>query len=133
MICKYCNKEINNDEKFCHHCGAKVLDDYEQDTYTDFINQQNQPESNMSKVIHETSTSETLGVIAKVFMILSCISMGFYLLPLLWTIPMTISLSRKLKNKEPIGVGFKICTLLFCNMIAGILLLCRNENENLNN
>ncbi len=27
MLCKYCNKEINDGNKFCNYCGAKVLVD----------------------------------------------------------------------------------------------------------
>lgn len=42
---------------------------------------------------------------------------------------MTVSMSRKLKNGQPISVGFKVCTLLFLNTVSGILLLCIPENE----
>lgn len=48
--------------------------------------------------------------------------------PLAWVIPMSIIILKKMKNKEPIGVGLKICTLIFVNTIAGILLLCKNED-----
>ena len=34
-------------------------------------------------------------------------------LPLAWVIPMSIIILKKMKNKEPIGVGLKICTLIF--------------------
>ena len=133
MICRYCNKEINNNEKFCHHCGARVLENENKDvTYNDFI-EQNQEIENARKNQVADST-KTMGTIAKVFMIISCIAMSIYIIPLLWTIPMTVSLSKKLKNNEPISVGFKICTFLFCNTISGILLLCMNSvDNNLNN
>ena len=49
-------------------------------------------------------------------------------LPLAWVIPMSIIILKKMKNKETIGVGLKICTLIFVNTIAGILLLCKNED-----
>lgn len=51
------------------------------------------------------------------------------LLPLAWGIPMTIIVSRKLRNHERIGTGFKVCTLIFVSLIAGILLLCMNDNN----
>lgn len=70
-----------------------------------------------------------LGIAAKVFMIIGCVAQGCLLVPLAWMIPMTISFSRKLKSGEKVGVGFKICTLLFVNMIAGILMLCRSEKH----
>ncbi len=57
-----------------------------------------------------------------------CAIMGFvYLIPLLWTIPMTISVFKKSKNGTKISTGFKVCVLLFVNLIAGIILLCDND------
>ena len=41
---------------------------------------------------------------------------------------MTTSFVRKLSKKRPITTAFKICTLLFANFVAGILLLCDKEN-----
>lgn len=70
-----------------------------------------------------------MGTIALVFAIISCVIMGFALFPLAWAVPMTVSMSRKLKNGQPISVGFKVCTLLFLNTVSGILLLCIPENE----
>lgn len=64
---------------------------------------------------------------AKVFMILSCVFTGLALLPLAWTIPMTVSYSRKIESGETVSTGFKVCTLLFVNLIAGILMLCDND------
>ncbi len=51
-----------------------------------------------------------------------------YLIPLAWCIPMTISLSKKVKNREPISTAFKVCTLLFVNIISGICLLCAKND-----
>jgi len=71
----------------------------------------------------------TLQTVALVFMILGCIATGWCLIPLIWTVPMTVSYNRKTKNGEPISVGFKVCALLFVNLIAGILMLCDSENQ----
>ena len=51
-----------------------------------------------------------------------------YILPflsLLYTIPMTISYYRKIKDgmMEPIGCGFIVCTFLFISPLAAILML----------
>jgi len=48
--------------------------------------------------------------------------------PLAWVIPMTVHVFRANKIGAPIGTGFKVCTLIFVNFIAGILLLCRRED-----
>lgn len=47
-----------------------------------------------------------------------------FLLPLAWQVPMLVYLAKRLKGDREIGVGFKVCTLIFVNPIAGILLLC---------
>ncbi len=51
------------------------------------------------------------------------------LIPLCWYIPMTVYVFRCSREYEEIGVVFKICVLLFVNVIAGILLLCDNFKE----
>ena len=66
-------------------------------------------------------------IAAKVFMVISCVVMGLWIITLAWTIPMTSSYSRKINSNEPVSVGFKICTLLFINVIAGILMLCSKD------
>ena len=52
-----------------------------------------------------------------------------YLLPLIWRIPMTNHYFKASAKKEPVGIGFKVCTLLFVNLIAGILMLCDTSNN----
>ena len=36
---------------------------------------------------------------------------------------------RKMGVGEKVGTAFKVCTLLFINIIAGILMLCDNESN----
>ena len=68
-----------------------------------------------------------LKTVAKVFMILSTVLYGFTLLPLAWMLPMTITYCKKVKNNQPISMGFKVCILIFVNLISGVLLLCDND------
>ena len=67
---------------------------------------------------------------AKVFMILGTIltSIGGYLIPLAWCLPMTIVYFKKLKTGQPIGTGFKVCSLLFVSLLGGIFMLCDKEH-----
>lgn len=65
----------------------------------------------------------------KVFMILGCLAMAIGVIPLIWAIPMTVHYFNQVKNGRPIGVGFKVCTLFFVSLIAGILMLCDNDNN----
>lgn len=114
--CKNCGEKLDDDAKFCPKCGEKV-GELKQTVQTTQNTQNN------------SSSQDSLGTVAFVFMILSCVFLGLYLIPLIWCIPMTVCLNRQLKSGEPISVGFKICILIFVSLIAGILLLCRNENN----
>lgn len=121
--------------KYCSKCGAELLDE---------------------AVICPScgcSTEEkkhgntTLLKIAFVLMILTCVSLianavsaygeeqeiflisvAVAIVYLLWSIPMTISLGIKIKKGKSISTSFKVCTLLFVNILAGILLLCYKED-----
>ena len=101
--------------KYCSKCGSELLDeavicvrcDCATEEYT-FAKQGN----------------SVLITLIKVFMIVGTVASGFFLIPLAWCIPLTISYFNKAKNNLPISTGFKVCCLLFVNLIAGILMLC---------
>jgi len=65
----------------------------------------------------------------KIFMIIGLVytSIIGFLIPLAWCIPMYIHYTNSVKRNEPIGNAFKICILLFVNMIAGILMFCEKD------
>ena len=104
MYCKNCGHQINDEAVVCTACGA--------------------PTDNYKKVVSTSESGEKYKV-AKVFMIIGCVfSALWYLIPLAWTIPMTVHLFKASKKGEKVGTAFKVCSLLFVNTIAGILLLC---------
>lgn len=49
---------------------------------------------------------------------------------LIWQIPMTIYYYRCVTNKTKTSTGFKVCTLIFVSLIAGILMLCDKDDKN---
>ena len=102
--CRKCGAQIEDNAAFCPNCGEPVEQQKASGQY-----------------------DPTLVVVIKVFMILCTIGLGFFIIPLAWCIPMTVTAFRKLDNNEPIGVGFKVCTLLFVGLIPGILLLVLPE------
>ena len=129
-FCVKCGKELMDEAVICIGCGCAVREE---------------------KTIVSKKTSG-LNVAAKVFMVIgtvgnswlsvfilfltivwnepiTVITLFLFLIPwaLSWCLPMTIVYFKKTKKGEPIGVGFKICTLLFVNTIAGILMLCDND------
>ena len=111
--CQSCGNKADDDATFCQNCGASLGEQ-------EFVRENKTSSQN---------SNDTLGLVAFVFMVLGCIYMGFALFPLIWCIPMTIYANNKIRSGEPIGVGFKVCTLLFVSLVAGILLLCRQEKE----
>jgi len=66
---------------------------------------------------------------AFVLCLLSTIAMGVCLIPLCWCIPMTISVYKAYKGEKVLTVGFNVCVLIFVSFIAGILLLCDNDQK----
>ena len=109
--CVHCGAEIFDEAVVCVKCGCKVEPD--------------------KPVIVQSVEDDTINTIIKVFLILGCISQGWALIPLAWCIPITVSIFHAMRDKHPVGIGLKICTLIFVNMVAGICLLCVNDNKNI--
>lgn len=108
-FCPTCGKELIDEAEFCPGCGCSVA---------------------VKKATTEAQPgNDGLAVAAKIFLIIGCIAQGWLLLPLAWTLPITISICNKMKSGEQISTGLKVCALLFVNTIAGILLLCRSDKK----
>ena len=141
MYCENCGAQLDEDAVFCTNCGATVERD---DT--------NNSNSNNAKTKYcikcgaplphgapiclkcgcEADTKakgpSTLSTVAKAFMIVGCVVAGLEaLLPLCWAIPMTLHYHRCLEEGKPVSTAFKVCSLLFVNTVAGILMLCDNN------
>lgn len=106
--CQYCGTQIEDNAKFCPNCGSRL--------------------NGVVDATHNSSNSRSaLKTVALVFMIISTVVTGFYILPLCWCIPMTLHYNKVTKEGREVGTGFKICTLLFVNLIAGIVMLVDEE------
>lgn len=114
--------------KYCTYCGAQLSDG------ASFCNQCGKPCSNANYVnstnVKQNKENEGLIVAIKVFLILSCVAAGFSIIGLAWALPMTLVIFKRLDKKQPVGLALKICTLIFVNVIAGILLLVLNDDNN---
>ena len=116
--CTNCGSPISETAKFCGNCGVPAA------------GQTGEAERVYEPPYYENGPrrrDDGMVTVIKVFLILSCIGLGMFLIPLAWCIPMTVSIFRKLNSGEPIDTGLKVCTLLFVNLIAGILLLCMED------
>lgn len=115
MYCPKCGKEIDDNDNFCPFCGGEVS---KKEVETAKIEKKN------------TSEGNALKLVAKIFMLIKTILVGFvFLIPLAWCIPMTVVYWKSVNEKKPVSVGFKVCTLLFVSLVAGILMLCDSEDK----
>lgn len=150
MYCSNCGKEINDYVTFCPLCGAKVGHEnrMEMPLY--------QKSENSNKTLYTVAMVFSIitiatSIITSIFLIIcGLVSLRIYdtsdsevfsiaisyiviavlaLVTLIYRIPMTITISKAIKNKTSLSVAFKVCTLLFLNVISGILLLCASENK----
>lgn len=69
------------------------------------------------------STDDTLRLIAFILAVISTVSVCWVIIPLAWMIPMTVHCWGIYKRKKANTTAFGVCTLIFLNLIGGILLL----------
>lgn len=90
-----------------------------------------QPASGQSLYYPQVDPNEndrTLRLVAFVFCILSLVSVGWLIVPLIWMIPMTVISWGIYKGTKPNTVAFGVCTLIFLSLVAGILLLVSRKD-----
>ena len=122
--CHNCGNALNDGDRFCQSCGAKVEIE-NMASGTERPVEPEMPKDNENK--SEKKKNSELKTIIKILMIIVTVCSGFAIIPLCWTIPMTVSYSRKIEKGEDVSLAFKICTLLFMNMIIGILMLVDDD------
>lgn len=76
-----------------------------------------------------TDTDRNLRLVAFIFCILSLAGSCWLIVPLAWMIPMSVISWGIYKGTKANTVAFGVCTLIFCSLVAGILLLCSNKDR----
>ena len=76
-----------------------------------------------------TDTDRNLRLGAFIFCILSLVGSCWLIVPLAWMIPMSVISWGIYKGTKANTVAFGVCTLIFCSLVAGILLLCSNKDR----
>ena len=103
-----------------------------------YVNTQQQTATADTAVRFEVSSNDqTLRVIAFALNVLTCVSWGIIgictfgigLIPLAWSIPMTVISWGIYKGKKPNSVAFGVCTLIFMGLISGVLLLISKKEK----
>lgn len=72
---------------------------------------------------------QTLRLIAFILAVISTVCGALAIIPLAWMIPMTVHVWGIYKGKKPNTTAFGVCTLIFLNIVGGILLLV-SEKDN---
>lgn len=75
------------------------------------------------------STDDTLRLIAFILCIISTVALCWAIIPLAWMIPMTVHCWGIYKRRKENTTVFGVCTLIFVNLIGGILLLVSTRDR----
>ena len=104
--CSKCGKEVEENATYCLGCGCAV-------------NEEAAP----------AEQTNVLKLLTKIFMIIGVVgtSVSTYALGLIWCLPMWKHWKKCVETGTPVSTGFKVCTLLFVSMPAGIMMLCDND------
>lgn len=145
MVCRKCGAQIETDVVFCPKCGtptAEVPVQMQPEVKRPTGLQSTAKAFMVIKCIFEAIAIIPLlffpsvlgylayyieyyfGIVLPALLSSSIVSFLITIAPLLWMIPMTASYGKKIARGEKVSVGFKICTLLFVNLLSGILMLC---------
>lgn len=112
--CIYCGTELSDDAGFCTNCGKQVGV------------QAAQPVQPVQQDDHQA-----LKTIIYVFYVISTVMLAISTLciSLAWCLPMMRRVRERMDANVPVGMALKVCTLLFVNTVAGILLLVLDDGS----
>lgn len=72
---------------------------------------------------------KNLRLAAFIFMVIGLLSTCWAIIPLAWTIPMTVVSWGIYKGTRPNTTAFGVCSLIFVSLVAGILLLISTKDK----
>ena len=123
MRCNYCGAELEPGQRFCENCGTGL--NGTESPSTGYY--QSAPTG--AVCFYDHSRDEGLYLAVFILNILSTVCLAFTLIGLAWSIPMTIHSYGMYKGQKPNTVGFGVCTLLFLNLVSGIILLVLDKDR----
>lgn len=130
---EFINNDMQNDNTIPDNNFSQNTDFQESNNHTYYQNVQQpiyQPEIYVNNKVwyYVSEKDKTLRIVAFVFNLICTIIFGILLIPLCWMVPMTVRSWRTYKGKKPNTVALGVCTLIFVNLISGILLLVSKKD-----
>lgn len=123
--CCYCGKELLDEAVICPSCGCEVK-------------KRSQMTANkIFKLIAKISAAVSVGYMALIasYVLLIFAASGMFgegllwFIPLIWQIPLMLSVFRKIDGNEYMSQTFKICVLIFLCIPTGVMLLLIKDEE----
>lgn len=74
-------------------------------------------------------TKRTLSLVNFILCVITCVGVGWTIIPLIWMTPMTVHSWGIYKGAKLNTTTFGVCTLLFVNLVGGILLLVADKDQ----
>ncbi len=111
MFCPNCGNQIDERANYCPHCGRCF----------------NAPPPMPSGYYPPTHAQPKSHWFLKLLMVLSCIFGFLSIIGWIWILPMTIHLFNKIERRERLSTAFKVCTILFVSVLAGIIMACSDD------
>ncbi len=125
--CQHCGNACEDSNKFCQNCGALLEAESTVPQTQQVSVAVDTADIHASATL--TDTDKTLRMVAFVFNCLSLAGFCWLIIPLAWMIPMTVISWGIYKGTRRNTVAFGVCTLIFLNLVGGILLLCSSKDE----
>lgn len=128
--CTKCGNELYDEAVICPKCGCVV----DQQKYSDVNNNapipNNTNNNNTNNQNSGLSKATLLGKVAFAFMIIGTVVASILaLIPLAWCLPMTLHYYSCIKEGKQPSIAFKVCSLIFVSLIAGVLMLIDEDNN----
>lgn len=76
-----------------------------------------------------SESDRTLRLVNFVLCLITTVLCGVFIIPLAWMIPMTVYSWGIYQGTKPNTVAFGVCTLLFVDIIGGVLLLVSHQDQ----
>lgn len=109
IVCPLCGREAPSGARNCPQCGRRLSAG---------------PFALGEQAVPEKSSIE---VAAFAFYVISCVSISFFIVPLIWAIPATIYVKNRIDRREKISLLFKLFSFFFVSLIGGFILFFRDE------